>query len=572
MWATGRWTQDLPPWDSDRSPYEYRDGQWVYLGQSWPRADLQRWLITELGACRASLERFVLRWCLTKHEHEEHDELPRYEPVPDWPYVRALLAALREPRNVVVEKSRAMMVSWLVMLVVLHDLLFRSNWPVMTLSRVEDLVDDGGEGSTEDSLHGKLRLAYEHLPGFLRAVAQLSIRHLMIRNELNGSHVRGFSATPNAGRGPKWRRAILDEFAWVPWTEQVIASVGRACPVGIVLVSTPRGKANAFYRLRSLAVQAWPEREITVRPEDWSRITIHWRQHPERDDQWYERATRDMTPEAVARELDIAYELALSDRVYARFAHEVHVAGGTLCPVRELRYDPSRALYLTCDFNVDPLVWEIAQLYPDRPQYRVIDEISCRNAIIDDAVAEFIARYANRSRAEQMVSVLPQLSDVLPQTDPIPGPAGHGQPVLIYGDATEERASVHSRQRAYERIKQLLAQAGWEVKLCVPPRNPPRLDRIELVNRMLAQQEIVISPVCEELRKDFDGAVWNTAHTDVDQTTPDDDGSGLTRSHASAALGYLLCARRGAKDVARTRQILRGGLISDYVPMPTRLT
>ena len=188
---------------------------WEYNGYRYTQAQARKWVSEELHKC-LGLHYFATHYASTRHEHlDEVDEekAPGPELIPDWPFVRAVFDAFDPPRDVIVEKSRDMMLSWLSMATACHDLLFRVNRAVMTMSRIEDLVDDGGESSTVDSLHGKIRFIYMRLPAFLRETVTMTFKYLSIRCSETESHIKGFSATPNAGRGPKWKRAILDEFA-----------------------------------------------------------------------------------------------------------------------------------------------------------------------------------------------------------------------------------------------------------------------------------------------------------------------------------------------------------------------
>ena len=77
-----------------------------------------------------------------------------------------------------------------------------------------------------------------------------------------------------------------DEFAFLPHSAQIMASMARACPVGKALVSTPFGKANEFYRIRQTA-----SRQVHPKPKEekqetghFERYTMHWSQHPHKDE------------------------------------------------------------------------------------------------------------------------------------------------------------------------------------------------------------------------------------------------------------------------------------------------
>lgn len=544
------------------------DGGWKMHADAYAPDEARQWVARE---CRRSrtLAYFATHWAYTQNEFlgDDSGRLPQPQIIPAWPFIVAMLNAYDPPRDILIEKSRDMLASWLGMAAILHDLLFRPRWSVMTVSRVEDLVDDGGQASTIKTLHGKVRYMYERLPPFLRDAMGLSFKYLSIRNESTGAFVAGFSATPSAGRGPKWRRAFLDEFAWQPNSEEVMASVQSACPSGKALVSTPNGPANAFYRIRQLARRIWPL-PVEEKSAHWQLLTIHWSQHPDRDRRWYEFqvATGSMTAEKVAQELDISYERSLSGRAYPRFSHQLHVAGGALVEV-STDYDQRRPLWVCMDFNHDPLLWEVVQPYASAPPFRVIAEICRRNAIYEDAINEFAVRFGARPMVEALFAAHPDWRGLYGQAGVCQaGDEGHREEVTIFGDATEEKSNLHNRMKAYGIITAGLKQYGFRVRLQVPQSNPPIIHRIETVNDALSKRMLVMDPRCGQLIRDFEAAQWNRQQSDVDQNKRDDDESGLTRSHASSALGYMLVLKhKVASSVDQARTVARAQDVAGLV-------
>lgn len=557
-------------------------GTWHYCGEAYSAAHARAWIAREVERCR-DLTYFCLHYAYTQNMHfESENGEPDSELIPDWPVTRATLAALDPPQDTLIEKSRDMMVSWICMATVLHDLLFRREWPVMTLSRVEDLVDQRA-GATTATLHGKVKYIYERLPPFLRDATPLLFATLRIQNEATGAYVLGFSATGDAGRAPKWKRAILDEFASVPNSEEVLMSVGPACPRGKVLVSTPKGKSNAFYRIRQGARIVWPpleqKREWTALTEHcdsqiakqnpaghWARLSVHWTQHPSRDATWFDSESSNMTAEAVAQELNIGYERSLVGRVYPKFSYDRHVSGAAFCEA-STDYDPGRPLYLCMDFNHDPLIWEIVQPHSAKPVFRVIGEICRRNANYEDAWNEFIVRFASRQRVNYLLSRHPEWERLYGAKGMCQaGEQGHVNDVIIFGDATEEKSSLHSRVKPYAMIVAALRDANFTVKMSVPVVNPPVITRHETVNDVLSKDFLAIDPSAEQLIKDCESGVWNGQQTDMDQHKKDDDGSLLTRSHASSGLGYMLVIKhKVASSADRARTVARAQNISAMV-------
>ncbi|RPJ09589.1 MAG: hypothetical protein EHM36_04165, partial [Deltaproteobacteria bacterium] len=95
------------------------------------------------------------------------------------------------------EKTRQMGMSWLYMAFFLWAILFDPGFSGFVMSYKEDLVDDGGAESTKDSLLGKLRFMYEHLPE--RFAGLLRFKYLRVSNHRTGAYLVGSSANINAG-------------------------------------------------------------------------------------------------------------------------------------------------------------------------------------------------------------------------------------------------------------------------------------------------------------------------------------------------------------------------------------
>ena len=52
---------------------------------------------------------------------------------------------------------------------------------------------------------------------------------------------------------------------------------------------------------------------------------LHWSLHPEKTEEWYEDQKNRMTPDEIARELDIEYNLSVSGRVFSAFNERKHL-------------------------------------------------------------------------------------------------------------------------------------------------------------------------------------------------------------------------------------------------------
>lgn len=314
----------------------------------------------EYRRCQRSLSYFAFSACWSLHT-DDLGGAPVFRKFPQYDYMKEFFAQAQEPQNLHVEKSRQLLMSWAWMVVFLWDISFHDTWANLAVSRKEVLVDDGGDASTTDSLFGKLRVLWRSLPEHLQH--PLVFRHMRVSCPATNSYVKGESGgSGSGGRGASYKRALLDEAAHIARSESLFRAVHEAAKHGLVLNSTPLGKANVFARIR-------------FQPRtSFKRLSFHWTHHPEKamglycncgwqsvddaavaigpkrtrrqqfDDHvcpkpedvtehivrlprspWYDHATADYTPEGIASEFDLSYERSMRGRVYEPFEETRHV-------------------------------------------------------------------------------------------------------------------------------------------------------------------------------------------------------------------------------------------------------
>lgn len=218
--------------------------------------------------------------------------------------VRKLAHAIQTQDDLLIEKSRDMGVSWVVLMVFQWFWLFHPGCHFLLGSRKADFVDRLGDMGT---LMQKCRFNLNQLPAWMLPDGYQPRRHdalFKLINPVFDNAIVGESANENFGRGGRYTAIMLDEFAYWPSADLSFAAAAQSSPCRIV-VSTPFGRQNKFAQLRFGS-------EIPY-------LTIHWRQHPEKDEAWYQRQRRSMTLDEMARELDINYSLATEDRVFREF-------------------------------------------------------------------------------------------------------------------------------------------------------------------------------------------------------------------------------------------------------------
>lgn len=142
--------------------------------------------------------------------------------------------------------------------------------------------------------------------------------------------------------------------------------------------------------------------------------------------------------------------------------------------VCRLSYNKYFPLHLTCDFNVDPMCWLIAQRTKDGEDVHYIDEIVIENTTTQQAIDEFIRRYPN-----------------------------HKGKLIINGDASGDYRSAQSEFTNYAIIKRSLEANGYNPIFHLRGFNPPILNRIQSFNARVrnvnGECHILVSPKCKWL-------------------------------------------------------------------------
>lgn len=197
--------------------------------------------------------------------------------------------------------------------------------------------------------------------------------------------------------------------------------------------------------------------------------------------------------------------------------------------VRELQFDPRWPLCLTCDFNIDPMCWALAQ---------VIDVTTPTEAL--------------QGRRRTMVHVLDEL--VLPDCRTAEACLELGRrleplyrqglrSIAVYGDASGTAGHTSALRTDWQTIRDYLRrETRLEVTWKVPEANPPVRERVGMVCAMLRNEagdrRLLVDPRCQELILDLEQVAWKR---DAGGGVRDSlDGRDPRRTHISDALGYLV--------------------------------
>ena len=135
---------------------------------------------------------------------------------------------------------------------------------------------------------------------------------------------------------------------------------------------------------------------------------------------------------------------------------------------KNLKYCPNLPLHLTCDFNVDPMMWAVA--HKDDENVYFFDEIVIENTTTQQCIDEFLRRYPN-----------------------------HKAEIIINGDASGDNRNTQSEYTNYVIIKNALHKYGYtNVKFALRDYNPPILNRVSSFNARVrnakGQRHLFVDP------------------------------------------------------------------------------
>jgi len=250
-------------------------------------------------------------------------------------------------RDLLFEKSRDMGVTWLTVWIFLWYWLFRDGINLLMGSYKEALVDS----RTDDSMFGRIDYSLDALPKWLIPKNFNPQKHrtkLKLINPANYNLISGDTMNADFGRGSRKTAIFFDELGSWDYAKDAWESCGDVTNCRIAN-STPKGY-NFYAKLRNSGIDL---------------LTLHWKQHPLKDEQWYKYECSRRTPEEVAQELDISYSKSQEGRVYPEW-NDANVVVG------EFEYDENLPLYVGWDFGKeDPtaIVW----VQPNNGKLRIID-------------------------------------------------------------------------------------------------------------------------------------------------------------------------------------------------------
>lgn len=257
-----------------------------------------------------------------------------------WPKQIVLLKELDKYQDLFADKPHDLGISWTTMGWELHQALYTKGFTALNLSRKESEVQDSG--NTFHALHGRLLFMYMRLPPFLKP--RIHNPFLIFAVPSMNSVIKGESANPNAGRDTQYKFVFIDEAAFIECLDEMWKGV-RGATNTIFINSTPPKESvnNKFAEIKDM-----PNSGFT-------KLTFHWKDNPQHDENWFNKKTASMTEEEIAQEVLVGYDKAKINRSYPEYDDGIHLLG------HKVYLNPKSKLYCFMDFGLDGEVFIFAQ-------------------------------------------------------------------------------------------------------------------------------------------------------------------------------------------------------------------
>lgn len=295
---------------------------------------------------------------------------------------------------------------------------------------------------------------------------------------------------PDSLRGSYLNRVVMDEIGFVKagvWEEIIFPMLGTTKPKGEALFTgTPAG----FNHFKRLFDQGADDKNTDW--TSWAYTTIEGGYVPVEE---VEKARELLDPRTYRQEYEASFE-NYGGVLYYTFKKEVNV--------KPLIPDLNKPLFLSCDFNKEPMAWVVGQ--QEGNKLLIIDEVLVRyNAKTQQATDVFIQKFNNN------------LNRI----------------VYLTGDASNNYESHRDYTTDYIIIKEALEQAGFRVIVQVSKKNPNINNRVNVVCSLLKNERLIVDPKARYLINDFLGV-------ESDNKGGKDKTSDPMLTHSSDALDYLV--------------------------------
>jgi hypothetical protein len=210
-----------------------------------------------------------------------------------YPFQRELLADFNDHRFNVILKARQLGISTTTAAYVAWMMLFHRNKNILVIAT---------KFQTAGNLVKKVKHIIKNLPPWLQ-IANIDIDNRASFVLSNGSEIKASSTSGDAGRSEALSLLVIDEAAHVEGLDELWTGLYPTLSTGgrCIALSTPNGVGNWFHQTYVDSEQG---------QNDFFPTNLPWDVHPDRNMEWFEKETRNMSRRQIAQELECNFNMS----------------------------------------------------------------------------------------------------------------------------------------------------------------------------------------------------------------------------------------------------------------------
>ena len=210
-----------------------------------------------------------------------------------YPFQEQLLEDFEDYRFNVILKARQLGISTITAAYVAWMMMFHREKNVLVIAT---------KFNTAANLVKKVKAIIKNLPDWLK-ISNVDIDNRTSFVLSNGSQIKASSTSGDAGRSEALSLLVIDEAAHVEGLEELwmglypTLSTGGRC----IALSTPNGVGNWFHKTYT---------DSEAKLNDFFPTKLPWDVHPDRNQEWFEKETRNMSSREIAQELECNFNMS----------------------------------------------------------------------------------------------------------------------------------------------------------------------------------------------------------------------------------------------------------------------
>ena len=208
-------------------------------------------------------------------------------------YQEDLVGKFNDARFNVILKARQLGISTVTAAYIVWMLMFHRDKNVLVIAT---------KFATAANLVKKVKSIIKYLPKWMK-IANISVDNRTSFELSNGSQIKASSTSGDAGRSEALSLLVIDEAAHVEGLEELwmglypTLSTGGRC----IALSTPNGVGNWFHMIYADSEEG---------KNDFVPTRLMWDEHPDRDQEWFDKETKNMSRREIAQELECNFNMS----------------------------------------------------------------------------------------------------------------------------------------------------------------------------------------------------------------------------------------------------------------------